>query len=165
MDAAGLKLIFSEAVDHATFKIDQLSLQNTVTGATSIVVLGNESSTISGDGVTISVTLANDIMNQIKSSDDLATDLNGTDGTAVNRTFITITAQGVDDMNSNDIVAIVDPALQVSTYKEDAAAALITAFDLNMNTGTLTLEFTETMDVSSRRHGNYIAVCSKYLCR
>jgi hypothetical protein len=119
-----------------------------VTGATSIVVLGNESSTISGDGVTISVTLANDIMNQIKSSDDLATDLNGTDGTAVNRTFITITAQGVDDMNSNDIVAIVDPALQVSTYKEDAAAALITAFDLNMNTGTLTLEFTETMDLS-----------------
>eukprot|EP00035_Acanthoeca_spectabilis_P010255 m.181613 g.181613 ORF g.181613 m.181613 type:complete len:4114 (+) comp14966_c0_seq9:327-12668(+) len=53
----------------------------------------------------------------------------------------------VTDQAGNDNVPVVDS--QVSGYTRDSTAANVTAFSVNMNTGVVTLTFSETVNVSA----------------
>ena len=100
MDIAKITLTFSEAVDKSKFAIGEFALQNAASGATSSVTLDEVESVISGDGTTITVTLTNAVMNEIKTEEGLATNGDGSgEGPAGDDsdTFLVMTADGVEE--------------------------------------------------------------------
>ena len=65
-------------------------------------------------------------------------------------TFLSITPQAISDMTGNSVQGIAfTTALQVTEYIEDEISPMLIDFDLDMNTGNLTLEFDETVNASS----------------
>ena len=65
-------------------------------------------------------------------------------------TFLSITSLAISDMAGNMVQQIsYSSALQVSAYTADEISPTLVDFDLDLNTGNLTLEFDETMNASS----------------
>lgn len=145
-----LSLTFSETVD--TRDVDalrNLPLPGLNTHDITLVGLNNESfviqSTIyirSPPAVIVNITLGVSDLNTIKTLPDLATN--------ASNTFITITNQTIYDMSENPVVAITASSpLPIKTYIPNRTPPLLTGFDLDMNTGVLTLSFSETVNGSS----------------
>jgi hypothetical protein len=143
MDGAGkLSLTFKESINPAKLKVDQITLQSTAVGGSSVTLSGkaNPSTTT---GVTVEFNLVEADMIKLKLDTDLCT-------TAGN-TFIAITGTVIEDMIGNGAKAIAGDgttaAMQVSTatdgYKPDGTSPTLTSFALNMNTAALTLLVSE----------------------
>jgi hypothetical protein len=67
-------------------------------------------------------------------------------------TFLAFTAAAVMDMNDQAVVEVTNTAPQqvaLLGFKEDSVAPTITSFDLNMNSGVLSMTFDETMEADS----------------
>jgi len=88
--------------------------------------------------VTIELTHADS--NALKAIVDLAIDASST--------YLTLGAGAVQDTNGQGIAAI-SPAIGVSTYTADTTAPTLTNFDLDMDSGVLTLSFSETVKAST----------------
>ena len=88
--------------------------------------------------VTINFTLFD--LNQVKLLRNLAT--------SIENTFILLTLEALEDMRGNPVVAIDEgDGLQVSSFTEDTTPPDVTEYHLDMNTGQLTISFTESVDV------------------
>ena len=71
-------------------------------------------------------------------------------GTVIDNSFISFKRSTVQDMNSNDVIAISgNNALQAAAYVQDTTSPILQSFSLDVNTGLLTLKFDETVEATS----------------
>ena len=140
-----LNLTFSETINITT--LDDLTLI-TLQGAPDLTMTayvmaltggGVEQST---DGFIAIISLTEDDLNNIKSMTGLAT--------GYSNTFISFPNSTVQDLAGNDVIGISNTtAMNVSLFMEDNVSPELSGFALNMNSGLLTLTFTETVNISS----------------
>jgi len=71
-------------------------------------------------------------------------------GTSINDTFITITNSTILDNSDNAVVPIPDGmAMQVASYTRDSTPPVLEAFNLDIDSGYLSLFYSETIDIFS----------------
>lgn len=145
LDAEIIYLEFDEAVDALTFNVWQLSLQSiadATSGAVQELTLTNSSTTLSPSGYLINVTLGFTDLNELKDLRNLASDSSNT--------YLRFTQQFIRDMNRNLVVAIErDSARSVSHYFFDQTSPALRQFNFDLNTGTMLLRFSETVDLAT----------------
>ena len=131
---------FSEAVDASTLVPTEITLHNAASPTSSFPLGSGTTST--ADGTVLTVTLSTSDMNELKQREDMATGRVDT--------YLSITAAALNDMNVQPLVEVTATLpMQASQFTQDSRAADLTAFDLNMDAGYLTLVFTETMNATS----------------
>ncbi len=143
-----LILSFSETVNATSFDVTGITLQNRNFSSFRTLIGGYILSPAQGgsqfgpDDPILIVRLAQDDLNYIKSIPDLATD--------ISNTFISFDSSTVNDMNDNQVIAVptFDP-ISVRMFEEDQVDPYLVGFELDLNSGELTLIFSETVDVSS----------------
>jgi len=142
LTAETLTLFFSETVRSSTLDVTQLRIQNNVSSAdmwqtTTYRQLTGEVG-VSGDLFALVVDLTDADLNYIKRVRSLAT--NG------ENTFISLSSDAVEDMAGNNVVAIDSTNAQRTVgFDEDVTAPELVAFSLNMDSGVLSLTFSETI--------------------
>ena len=147
LDARILTLYFSETVNSSSLNVSGIRLAGGDQATTQTYQL-TSSFTDSSDGPVIEVQLTRDDFNDIKVLTELATD--------ENNTFLILETFAVTDMSGNMVVNIsAESPLRVQTYVKDISSPSLEYFDLDMNNLTLTLEFSESVNVSSI---NYSAI-------
>ena len=144
LNQSQLILNFDEPVNISSVNLTLLLLQNTFNSsqfATESVILTGGNTTQNGM-LQILVTITNDDLNEIKKNLNL---LRNRDSS-----YISIPADFAVDLNNNPIVAI-DPtsALKAAMFYDDDGRPILQGFDLDMDSGTLTLSFSETVDIST----------------
>ena len=137
-----LALTFDETVDTSSFRILRVALQDRQSSPNQIVRLTSGSSTSSPDGIEVVINLSVNDFNTITATFPLAS-------TAEN-TFITLEASAVLDANGNPSAEIPSSnALQITNHTADQTPPMLDDFDFDVNTGRLTLVFSESVNVSS----------------
>ena len=140
LDLGILSLNFDEPVDVESMAFTNITLQSSETGGTSYTLTGG--STNSSDGLTIDVILTIHDLNNVKRNTTLFVDRNST--------FLSVAPTLVKDMAGNLLNRINETsALPVEQFFFDTTRPRLRSFDLDMNTGKLTLYFRETIDVST----------------
>ena len=144
VDAEKITFSFSETVNVTSFSIDQLVLQNGPTSATttSSYSLNNGTFQPTDAGDVVELYLSDFDLNRIK----LLTTL----GTNQSDTYLSFTNGTVLDMFDNPIDEIsTEAAIQAASFVPDATSPELIGFCLDMNTGQLTLTFSESVDVNT----------------
>lgn len=142
VDSGSLSLTFDEPVDPSTLAISQISLQSTARDTAHSLTLtsGYSSDTISS--VMVEITLAVNDLNSIKINRELAVDPNST--------YISVGEGVVEDCAGISAPSISSmSALQVSSYVLDVTSPILLSFNLDLDEGTLTLNFDEPVNTSS----------------
>ena len=143
MDASTITLSFNETVESSTLQAAGITI-TAHPNATS----GNLSYTLSSKSYTSSLNLAeivvnihNDDLNIIKQRTELATSRDDT--------YIFLTSSTINDTFDNMVVELLQTeAIQASQYTRDVTGPAIESFELDMNTGVLTVSFSETVNSS-----------------
>ena len=134
-----LTLYFSETVNVASFNETQVTFIDIVSGE--FYSLTNASIEHEDDPI-VYVNLTRQDLNFIKELTSLAT--------SGSNTMISITAYAIEDMNSNLVVDIpFSEAIPVSGFVRDSVNPVLEDFELDMDSSTLTLSFSETVNTSS----------------
>ena len=137
-----LVLTFDETVDTSTFSIISVALQEQQSNPTQTLSLTSGSSTSSPDGVEVVIALSINDFNSITATFPLAS-MN-------DNTFITLAHSTVLDTNDNPSVAVTrDNALQITNHTEDRTSPTLDDFDLDVDSGVLSLVFSESVNASS----------------
>ena len=129
-----LTLRFNETVNASSINPERIQfvnmdLQYSLTGGSSNSLYNNE----------VIFTLTPTDHNVIKALDDLAV--------TINNTLINLLSNAILDMNRNPNSIV--RTLPVTNFVKDSGDPSLTAYDVNMNVGSLTLTFDETVNVSS----------------
>ena len=138
-----LGLTFDETVRLSTFNATSITFVNTETGTSYSVQHHPPSegaSVTENDSTVIELTLANDDLNDIKILQDLAV--------SNTTTFIMLEVYTVEDMRGNPL-NISNLPLRVTVYEDDITRPELTAFDVDLDNGLLTLFFSETVNAST----------------
>jgi predicted ribosome-associated RNA-binding protein Tma20 len=137
MNTGSLVMNFNETVSTSTLAVGAITIQDAATSTTSYVL--TDSATASTNGTQVNIALSLIDLNAIKNNLNLAT--------STDSSYLILTASAIDDMNSNNVNAILDgSAMQVSSYTSDATVPTVTDWTLNINTGAMVINFSETMD-------------------
>ncbi|XP_065887295.1 uncharacterized protein [Dysidea avara] len=144
-----LILYFSETVLSRTLMIGEITLQNhaNISEDSEYVTLTMgelplHSMSFTPDYHIIMIELGQEDTDAIKAFTDLATN--------ENNTFISFSDLLIEDMNRNPVVPIsAMNAKMVQNFYEDTIDPRLLGFDMDMDTGILTLTFTETINASS----------------
>ena len=141
MDVGIISFTFTETVNTSSFVPSLITLQNAVTSTSEYQLTGGL--VTKTDGIHVNVTITVDDLNEIKKLRDVAV--------SKETTFMTFPAEMVKDMTGNKIVALVDglSARRVTIFTNDTTKPQLVCFDLDLNTGTLTLIFNETIDATT----------------
>ena len=142
VDAGILHLFFSETVDVRKFSQSTVSLQTGKTLSDNFTL--SASGTLVPDNASPNVDINLDIndLTLVKKNEGLATH--------VNNTWLTISELTAVDMNGNRVVPLPNGnALNVRSFTEDLTQPVLTTFDLDLNTGVISLQFDEIVDASS----------------
>jgi len=144
MSSAQLTLQFKGAVDAKSFEPDQLTLRSaTATGAgTQTVALTASSTTSSANAMKIVVDIGDSDMDRIKAMRKLATRKNDTCVEMTAKVFVDLFGTRISSLVPNDGVIVND-------FTADTVAPVLKAFDLNVDQGTIRLNFTETVDLNT----------------
>ena len=136
LDSDTLELTFNEPVNVSTLQPTQFTLYST-----SVITMGVniplDGSSLSTNGVRVSVSLPVDVALGIKNNVDI--------GEGSSNTFINFLTDSIEDLAGNGILTRPD-ALQASQVIQDTTGPVIDSFDLDMDTGVLTLHFPEPVD-------------------
>jgi hypothetical protein len=137
-----LALTFSETIKADTVKPEQFKLQSTVNNDANSFALDATSSVSSTNAAVVSITLTSgDITTMRASNPNLAV--------AEGSTFITMGELAAFDMAAERVEAIVKgSAKKVANYAADMTAPVLNSYTLNLNTGILSLVFSEAIKVS-----------------
>ncbi len=145
MDGSGLlTLSFSETVNASSFDVTMVTLHMAPGNMDLLYTLTESSVVNSTNGPIIRILLSLEDLNQIKIVPQLA--ISGS------TTYISITQHLVMDMNTNRVLAITPGnASQVMPrgFTLDSTDPLLQSYALDLNDGTLTLNFSETVIGSS----------------
>ena len=147
LDSDILQLVFDEPVNVSSLLFAQFSLYSTdnINIGISIPLMGTP---ITSDSNEIEVMVTVSVALEIKNTPGIGID--------PSNTYIYFLADSVHDIAGNLIVARPD-ALQASQVIEDLTGPKLDSFDLDMNTGILTLRFPEPVDPLTF-DGQYITV-------
>jgi len=140
MDQGVFVLNFNEPVLASSFGVTYVTLQGTNDGLHGTVTLTASSIASSINALSITITVSNFDLNNIKAVSGAYVSLAST--------FISYPSTLVDDMAGNAVVAGTEQATQ---FHMDVTNPRLTSFDLNVNGGTavLVLHFSETINVAS----------------
>ena len=139
-----LTLYFDETVRASSLNVTQITLHSDNTMNGSIYALTNSSSVVGPQNNyhTLIIDLGENDLNNIKRFTSLAT--------SENSTFLSHTSQLVVDMKYNDAQFISpENVTAVRNYTEDLVRPVLRRFDIDLSNDTLTLWFSETVNVSS----------------
>ena len=143
MNNGQITLTFSETVDTSTIDLTQLTFQDASTG-NSFFSLASSIHSLELQPV-VTVFISKTDLDLLKLNREVATE--STD------TFLTLANSTLDDMAGNAIVSIADGSgIRPVNYTTDITAPTLEAFDFNMNSGLLTLYYSETIDIYSFDH-------------
>ena len=144
MNTGHLTLYFTETVFAIDVEPSEISLQNTGTLTTSSAgyTLSSASLPIQINDTAVLLNLTNNDQNEIKKRPLLAVD-NTT-------TFLTLMSKALNDTSGNPVVSIpVESALSVTSYTMDETLPDLKSFSLDLDSGTLSLKFTETVNATT----------------
>ncbi|KAL5489590.1 hypothetical protein EMCRGX_G018700 [Ephydatia muelleri] len=137
MNRGLISLTFDETVNASTFQPPYLVLQG-LSVATSppyyYNITGGVSTTLNSPFVTLNVTTAD--LNAIKAKYFIAT--------SVNNSYILLYPMAVRDLRGN-LFATNHPSVQATSFIPDTTSPVLSAFSFDLNTGTLSLTFSETV--------------------
>ena len=145
-----LDLTFSEVVNASSIDLSAITLQGAfdteldpMADQWLLTVGFNGSMASQEDGTEIRVDIGWTDLNEIKRLTGVAT--------SSSHSYITITSAAVRDMNDNHVVPGVDGenSLPVAFFTPDSVSPSLHVFNLDVNTGLITLEFTETVLATS----------------
>ena len=146
LSSGHIDLTFSEVVNASSIDLTAITLQGAFDTAVepsadiwSLTVGFNGSTTSQEDSTEITVYLGWTDLNEIKRLTNLAVDTSST--------YVTLTSDAIRDMNSNAVVPRIDgnSALPVAFFTPDSISPGLHVFNIDMDSGILTLEFTETV--------------------
>jgi hypothetical protein len=142
---ATLLFRFSETVLYSSYKPGEVTIQKASAvandGSSSVTLQGKFEDVTTQSGTTISFKLLNTDTNAIKAISDLASE--------AGNSFVSFTSDFVTDMYNNPVTSIethVARPVKTAGYVEDTTAPELINFAIDMNAGTMTLTFDETVD-------------------
>ena len=142
MDQSQLILTFSEVVDIMTLDVTRIRLQSLQNTASGYSLTGYDQLIPADADRVVAIQMSRADSNAIKLDTGL--------GTGKQDTYLSLSSNAVDDMNSNAIVDIgTSNAQQVGDYFADDTDPQIESFDLDLNLGRLSLYFDETIVAST----------------
>jgi len=140
-----LTLDFSEPVSKPSVQVDAVTLQSGANGSAAGTVTRNLSSTsfvVDADRDTITITLNDKDMNAMKIDDTFAV--------PSAHTYIAYTVSLVVDLANNAVTpAKATKATKVAKYVADSVAPTVVAFGINMDSGVLSMSFSEVVRANS----------------
>ena len=150
MDDGVLEILFNDPVNTSTFNPTSITLQSRVTRRSiEWVTLGSQSSTNSPVGYSIAISIDNADINEVKAIRSLCTQ--GSD------CFMTIAASAVLDSRGTGTNPVTDgQALIVRRYTPDTTPPEVNSWELDMNTGRITISFSETIDITTFLPGGLV---------
>ena len=132
-------LTFDENVDPSSFQPTEfLILASTATPAVNVSLSGYRELVASGNNI-LTLVLSPEDYDILNTNDDIAV--------SINTTFITVNGRTLTDFATNPLVP--RSAVQAAVYIPDTSPPSLESFEFNLNDGILTLQFTETVRVSS----------------
>ncbi|KAL5489577.1 hypothetical protein EMCRGX_G018687 [Ephydatia muelleri] len=142
LNTSTLIILFSEVVDTTTFNISAITLQDAPTrGNTSVTSYTLTGGVISPSptAVSVSIQLTQNDLNNIKRLGNLAS--------SIYNTYLTAPPGFVNDTSRNPALGVF--GLNASVFRTDMIPPQVLSFTLDMNTGTMIITFTETVNSSS----------------
>ena len=142
LDRRELVLFFDETVDSSTFTSTLITLQDAGSGPLQSVQLGSFSRTNSPDGTRLLVELSPADFNAITATFPLAT--------METNTFVSL-GEGVvrDTAGVPSLEIPANNALLIVSHTADRMRPSLADFEFDLNTGVITFEFTESVNVTS----------------
>lgn len=143
-DRGTLTLTFDEAVDVSTFDAERLSLQNAASAALETHTLTGGTNATQTDGTVVEFHLLLTDTNILKQFERLAVNASST--------FLAAAVGVVDDTAGNPAASItVGAALPCENddFVPDSIDPRLLSYSINLNDGTITFHFSETVDVST----------------
>ena len=138
-----ITLTFSETVNTSTIDLTELTLQDDTTATSSFTLLSSAHSQRFQPVVTVFVSKSD--LDLLKQNRHVATNRDDT--------FLTLTNDTLDDMAGNQVIYIPDGSgMIVANYTPDITVPELEMLDFNVNTGLLTFNYSETIDVYSFNH-------------
>lgn len=157
MTSRELVLTFDEPIDSSSFDVTGITVQGgRGVSDESLYYRLSSSRPQSGDGVEMHILLSDADVNALQSRPLVAT--------SRSNTFLSLDPRTVVDLSyqANPAQALSNAsAIQASTYMIDVAPPEIRAFDLDLNTNTMTLVFSEPVLVSSLNLGQLVLQSSR----
>ena len=140
-----LTLQFTGVMQASTVKVGEIRFQSKAADDASTVfyTLANSTAT-SGNGFRITIALGSTDANALKSAVGLA------DGEG--NTFLSLTAESIKDVSNTPVIAVVkESAVQVRSggFTPDTTAPALVSFGFTLDTGEVSLTFSEVVDSSS----------------
>ena len=137
MNSGTLILSFDKQISEATVDIVAVTLQNSINRT--VWFSPSRDSLYTGSERTLSVRLSHNDVQRLKKIRDLAT--------SVENSYLTVTANLIQDIQGRDIKPIADgQALQATTFTPDTTAPVLHSWFLDLDSGELGLSFSETVD-------------------
>ena len=141
LNSGRVVLTFSEPIDSNNYNLQQVFLNGSSSASSSGYTL---------QGSTVSTSFFSTIFNFVVSSATLnAMKLDSSVTTSSSNTFIFLTSESFRDVGGNSIAAITTTGLQVNTFTADSTSPQLSAFTLDLDSGLLSLTFSEAIQVSS----------------
>ena len=141
LDAGAIFLTFSETVNVTSLNPSQLTLQNAVSAPTSTQSLSGGVTSQPQNNV-IRLALLQSDLNQLKANSILTS--------LASQTYLSLTSSTVQDMNRNFIEPIpMSNAQWVNTFTDDTTGPVLESYDLDFDTGILSMSFDEPILVST----------------
>ena len=142
LDEGHIIFTFSETVNASSLDISQVTLlSSNNTNATSYTLTGG--AVLSEDGPELTLMLSFYDLNEIKHQTDLMTGANNESSNS----YLTITPSAIRDNDGNAVT--MNSALRAQLFVSDTTSPELIQFHLDLNTGVLTLNFTEAVNSSS----------------
>ena len=129
-----IQLRFDEPVDVTTLNIRGLTLLDNVTGSVMFTLI--DAFTNSSNGTLIKLFILDEDLNSIKQNESLLT--------AISNAYLSLDSTFIQDMNGQPLTPVA--AQQAEAFVPDSSRPYLIQYDLDMNTGRLRLEFSETVD-------------------
>ena len=146
LDLNTLQLIlsFSEIIPVSSFDVNAITLMSNATGEESYTLQSVYSLTEDTRRLIIQLSIA----------DTESIQLNPDLGNTINDTFINITASSFRDFANNNFTGLPEPLMADSVIADKAPPSLV-SFDFDLNTGLLSLQFNEPINVDNINIGGF----------
>lgn len=144
MNTGRLVLSFSEVAKVSVIDATELTFQSSGSDGTLNYTLTSTNVVSQGGGRLVTLQISIDDLNELKRTIGL--------GEARSNTYLTVSTNVVTDMANNAIAAITEGSAQqvvAGGFTVDFTRPILTAFAVDMDAATVTLNFDETVDASS----------------
>ena len=142
LNAGVLTLNFDEVVDSSSLDPAAFTLINSQSPNETHVLTGGNTSSSNGLQILLSLTVED--VNVLKQMEQLYT--------RASNSYLTFSSLAISDMSGNPVTVVpTSSALIASFYVNDTTRPILRSFDFDLNSGQVTLNFYETVDISTLR--------------